>query len=340
VLLHHFGSISIIGLIANVGAVAMMTPVMAGAFGGVLAHMLIPALAAPAIGLAEMGLNAIAWLAHTASAFWGAFDQCAAPPAWISGLFALFLAGFAACPPHRLYRFLLRSGIVLFALVPFGLLLQGGSQRCEITAFSSSTPVNGVRFPNGKVWLIGLPAEGVYDSPYRWVLSPWLRRCGMARLDAVVIDRIRPNIVHDLLPYLEHQPPSFIIAADTSADLQTRTDLHALLDRYPTRLVAAPSGARFIPSPRCTCTIYHAGNEALMARICHGQTAALITTSPGAAARLDTEFDYLMQGPTVYFDNDSLDTQSSGAITATLDSPAARPRATITGSATSDPEKS
>lgn len=337
-LLHHFGSISIIGLIANAGAVALMTPVMAGAFCGVFAQLWIPPLAAPAIGLAETGLHAITWLAHNASACWGAFDRCAAPPAWTSALLALFLIGFAACPPRRLHRFLLKSGIALFALAPLGLLLQGANPRCEITAFSSSTPVNGVRFPNGKLWLIGLPPERVYDSPYQWVLSPWMRRFAGARLDALVIDRIGPNIIHDLLPYLQHQPPALLIAADASTDLQTRSDLRALLAHYPTRLVAAPSGARFIPSPQCTCTIYHAGNEGILARISRGQSAALIASASGAVGWRDTVCDYRIQGSKVYFGADSLDTQSSGAITAILDSPAAAPRATITASACHDPE--
>ncbi len=318
VLIYHFGSLTLTGMASNIVAVLLMTPVMTGIIAAVAFQHAAPALALPAVRITEFSLNGISALANTSSNLWGSFENIPTPPAAAVLVYATSVVAFAALHRDFRKRFYSHFGALMFAALPFALILAGNHPSCKITSFCAKTPITGIRFPNGKLWIVGLAPETHYRKPFRWIISPWIRSNRSFRIDALVVHSLEPNIVHDILPYLENSSLGRLIAIDSSCDMQTEQDLRSLLNEYRTKLEFAPPGARFIPSPRCTCAIQTDNDANAAISVSYKGARGWISTgnpqnSPISLA-LESSYDLLVQGSAVHIEHTAPKTSQNGAI--------------------------
>ena len=265
--LYHFGTVSWFGLLANLVAVAAMTLAMWAFLAGLLFQMIVPFAAAIPLWVAERFMDIVTWTAGLARHVPLSNNVYPAPPAECIVLFALLLFGAAAIRADRLRRYLAVAAIIGLTIVPADMFVRHSLQRIEAVRFAlPRTDLLGVRWPNGRVWLITPKAGRSLPQLVNSHVTPWLRHSCGNRIDALVLpesDACRLDSAAATLP---------ITATATITAIQDSS-----FDDPPCRF--------FSPCDGCSCTIAPVtigrGKEALRVSLtAPGFDTALILATP------------------------------------------------------------
>jgi hypothetical protein len=150
--------------------------------------------------------------------------------------------------------------------IPGAILIRSSFMPAEVTLFSDVSRPAAIRFPNGKVWLIGLPkASPKYDT-YEFCMRPWVQHnCGAA-IDAVVLPGIGTNSIHDLWPVVESRRVKRLIV-NALPEGAAGEDLESFTRDHGIDLVVNQGITLMLPAPRCSTTIMRRHNDSLAVRI-------------------------------------------------------------------------
>ncbi|MBD3316382.1 MAG: hypothetical protein GF344_11400, partial [Chitinivibrionales bacterium] len=264
-LLHHFGILSPAGLLVNLIAVSLMGIAMNAFFFAITAHSFAPLLANFTLLIADRALVALEFTASLPTRLGLSPLTLSRPPAGLTALYAAALLCVAASGRKHLPRMMLRVCVGFILVVPpAAFVLKSVSDAPCVAFFSTrSGSLTGIRFPNGKMWVIGNAPEDSPCRPWRNAVFPWLRREGWGRFETFVLPRLVPNAVHDLKPMMTLMPPQSVIVPGPLSDNLCTEDFRGFLDEFGITLIPAKALTRFVPAPACTVAFggYERGSE-------------------------------------------------------------------------------
>jgi hypothetical protein len=169
-------------------------------------------------------------------------------------LYALFCTGFCAIKTGLTRRYLAWAGSA-FLLASAGLFLFSvPANPPHITSFYiNKASLTGIRWPNGKLWLVGAGPEKASFSTFERVIIPWMRQNLCHNIDAIVLTQDPCNAVQSLEPLLKNAGVKTVMAL--SSEEPSCADFSLFLAEFGMSLQTVDQGVPVIPAPRCTCML-------------------------------------------------------------------------------------
>jgi len=306
VLVYHFGTISLLGLIANIFAVFLMGLGMNFFFAGIVAQALWEPLSIVLMKIAGFFLTLIIKTAELSSVSTYTSVSVPVPYPELIILFCLIFLGLAAVKKEALSRYCAWTVPVIFLVTPASILCRHLNPGSEITLFCDERAnLTGIRFPNKKIWLIGSFSQEPSDQLYRNMIDPWMRHFMFKKFDAVLLASVHDNIIHTLDPVFSEITPKLVVnCKDLSHDDLLEDNFKSFLRNYTIKEVAAENGCRFIPADRCTCQIYcdntgyHSNKKPAKIKLSLDKTQVYCNFSDTEIKRLEPEKEIVRITPT------------------------------------------
>jgi hypothetical protein len=168
--------------------------------------------------------------------------------------YALFLTGFCTLKHELTKRYFLWAAPAAFLLSALVVLMQWAAIPPSVTSFYMKKAfMTGIRWPDGRLWLVGTGPEGASYSTFSRVIVPWMRRHFSYRIDAVVVPGDPCNAVQSLEPLLKNTGVKRIISL--SKGPPSCSDFRCFLQEFDADLKTVDQGINFSPDPRCTCIV-------------------------------------------------------------------------------------
>ena len=176
VLLYHFGTISIFGLVANLVAVMLMTFCMWSFFISLLLNAILPYLSILPVKISALMLSTLIAIAHLALKIKWSELTLPVPYPEIILFYSFFLAGLATIA-GKLIKSYLKWGIpVLMIIIPVSFLLRSNQNDFRILPFTGNNlTATAVQWPHKGVWVFCKGKKRSVNSFYKYSLKPWLR---------------------------------------------------------------------------------------------------------------------------------------------------------------------
>ena len=176
VLLYHFGTISIFGLIANLVAVMLMTFCMWSFFLSLLLNTISPYLSILPIKFSTLMLNILIAIAHLAQNVKWSELTLPAPYPEIILFYSFFLTGIATIVCKLMKPYLKWGVPILMIIIPASFLLRSSQKNFRILPFiGNNITATAVQWPHKGVWVFCKGKRRSVDSFYKYSLKPWLR---------------------------------------------------------------------------------------------------------------------------------------------------------------------
>ncbi len=177
VLLYHFGSISLFGLIANIAAVTIMTSAMWLFFLSLLLHPLLPFLTLEISRVISLHFDALFFIAALSQHFNFSEIKLPIPPPLVIIVYIIILIGSATVKKIHLLKFLY-TGLSIFGIVLLlTLSVQYFDTRIRVLQFNDSTSSwTSLRWPSGVVWIINYKLPPFKRSNQEQIINTWMRR--------------------------------------------------------------------------------------------------------------------------------------------------------------------
>lgn len=188
ILIYHFGSISVFGLVANLAAVGIMSICMWAFFMSLLFESLINFLSVLTINVSAITLDFLIWLSRLADRFpWSSVYMSIPYPETIF-FYALFLTGLITIAKKHIVTYLKWSIPLFLLIIPANVLLKTHYDEIYIERFNSDK-YNTIAFcwPNKGVWIISDGPAKTLKQQYNILIKNWIHHTRYAFLEKVYI---------------------------------------------------------------------------------------------------------------------------------------------------------
>ncbi len=257
VLIYHFGTVSLFGLIANIFAVLLMGLAMNSFFIGIVAQVLFEPLSILIMKVTQFLLSLITHIAGLAHFVPFASVELPVPHVEFFILYILGFIGVASVDKRHFRQYIVWAVSFLFLIAPLILLYHSTTAYSEIIFFSAKNQsLAGIRFPNKKIWFIGSFTGEIPHRVYSRVAHPWFRHFMIKEYDVLLSTAEGVNIIHTLDPFIVENKPNRVITCGEISDHQLKEDFNSFLREHNIDRIQAGTGWRFVPAPRCTCSVY------------------------------------------------------------------------------------
>lgn len=257
VLAFHFGTLSFSGIIANLFAVTLMSIAMWISLAGFFMQVCIPPLVPVCMHAAELTVDvmvrcsSLVTILPMSAAHLPAVHPLAYAP------YVLFFTGFCTLKPgfsKATKRYFIWAAPSAFVLCAVTALVHASTIRPAVTSFYlKKASVTGIRWPDGKLWLVGTGPEGGTYSTFSRVIGPWMRQNFSRRIDAVIVPGDPCNTVQSLEPLLKNTGVTTVISL--SGGQPPCPDFSRFLQEFGAHLKIVDKGVNFSPDSRCACVI-------------------------------------------------------------------------------------
>jgi ComEC/Rec2-related protein len=249
-----FNSLSFFGLFANLFAVSLMSLCMNFMFAGIIFENIFASSGWIFMRIAELFLNGIVFLARLSDMVPWTGIRIQTPPIAVIVAFCTVLLMLSAVSSKKAGQVIFWIIPLLLLFVPVSLIARSMHRDTEITCFHLREGVcAGIRFPNGKTWILGEPLETGRVKTYRDAVNPWLKNQMSGIPDAIILPSVGINAVHGLAPvYNAKQAPGMLAGVDLRQDSAGREDFLEYIKETSANFVSIRQGGIFIPSARCT----------------------------------------------------------------------------------------
>lgn len=249
IMIHHFGTVSLFGLAANLVAVLLMTICMWFFFGALIKFFVLKPLVPLCMWFSELFLGMLVWLAGLVEAVpWSVLALPPMPPAVIA-VYGIGLLAIAAAPRKRAKNYTAVVVSLWAVVLPLWLLARDLDKCTRVAVIPTRDSVCiAIRAPSGKAWVCGSPSQIAETGFVDHDLGPWMRNAGVRSIEAVIL--LSPG----------HLSPQQIKTVRSALDRGPQADREAI--PHPKaqqvagpRVVAAVTGVRIAAEPQCTCVV-------------------------------------------------------------------------------------
>jgi ComEC/Rec2-related protein len=257
VLAYHFGTISFTGIIANLFAITLMSVAMWISLIGFFMQACFPLFVPFVMHAAEFTVDVMIRCSALVTTLPMSAAGLPALHPFAYAPYVLFFTGLCALRPGlsktaKRYLLLAAPSAVLASAVI--VLVQLSEISPSVTEFSlKKASLTGIRWPGGKLWLVGTGPEGSAFSTFSRVIGPWMRRNFSRRIDAVVVQNDPCNAVQSLEPLLKNAGVRRIISL--SGTPLSCTDFPHFLREFDACLESVDKGQKLIPCPGSTFVV-------------------------------------------------------------------------------------
>jgi ComEC/Rec2-related protein len=194
VLLYHFGSISLFGLVSNIAAVMIMTSAMWIFFISLLLQAIIPSLVLFSGKIISLHFDALFSIADLAKMVSFSEIQLPVPGAFITLLYLAVLIGVATARKTHLIKFLTLA-VPLFIIISSVLLsIDFLSNKIRILQYRDTySSWVSVRWPQGNVWLVNYKVSPRGKLFQDQIVSQWIRHYPWSHLNKVFFCETKPS---------------------------------------------------------------------------------------------------------------------------------------------------
>jgi len=177
VLIFHFGSISIFGLLANLIAVSVMTLNMWSFFISLLFETIIPSVSSVSIKISAFMMDLLIWISKLADRVPWSMIQLDKPFLEILLGYLFFLIGLISIDKKYLPSYLKWCLPTLTLLFPAVSLLKINYDKIYLERFSSKDcTVVAVCWPHRRVWILSSDSGYEFRSLYSYSIQAWMRQ--------------------------------------------------------------------------------------------------------------------------------------------------------------------
>jgi len=253
VLLYHFGTFSLTGIVANLFAVALMSISMWFALAGFVMQLVFPSTVAPLMLASEAMVEVMIRLSGLVAEFPLSLARIPSLHPLIYAVYSLFFLGICLVKTEFAKRYCAWAGAVSAAMCAAIIMVQASSLAPGCTLFSiKKACVAGIRWPDGKLWLVGTGPEGASYSTFSRVIAPWMRQNFSRTIDAVLIVDDPCNEVQSLEPLLKYGGAKTVIALSGVKPLCPEFPL--FLKEYNASVTAIDQKSVLFPSSHGICS--------------------------------------------------------------------------------------
>lgn len=253
----HFGHLSVVGLIANIGAVFLMTLSLNLFFAALIVQVIWPTLSHWIMIGCEGTLSLLVKGAELSCLL--PFSQITTnkPCVFSTTLYCTFFISLVLVSKQWLYRLLKWwCPIILFFVPLIGLIHTNKNDLAVIFFKTKEYGLTGIRFPNNRVWLIDEEPVSTVKSSRSHSAFPWLRAQKWCSFDALILPHMSNNSIHTLHQVINNRKPNMVIVPKLSQETKYQQGIEAYLKDNNVECIQAKHNTRFVPSPRCTVTIH------------------------------------------------------------------------------------
>jgi competence protein ComEC len=177
VLLYHFGSISLFGLIANIAAVTIMTSAMWLFFLSLLLHPLIPFLTLVITRIISLHFDALFYIAALSQHVKFSEIKLPVPDTITMIAYIIVLIGSATVKKTHLLKFLC-TGLPLLGIISLLMLsVKYFDNRIRVLQFRDpSSSWTALRWPSGETWIIDYKTSPLKRGNQEQIINQWMRQ--------------------------------------------------------------------------------------------------------------------------------------------------------------------
>lgn len=327
---HHFGRVSLVGVLANLPTIPLVFLAVATSFLG-LAFLPLSASVGKIYGaVASFAMQIIFWFSDKLSAMpWASLDNWY-PPVWVLIVYVLLVIALFFWR-HRRVRAFSVIAILLVANAHVWSEVVRDQQQLVVTMLDvGQGDASFVHFPNGKNLLVDAgPSFSRQDAGERH-LVPFLRRQGVEKLDMVIVSHPHADHIGGLPTVLRSMPVEKIVFADTAYTDRLFRKLLRLVDSLEVSITVVKRGdvlADFTPAkiwvlgptPRNARLQSHLNDASLLLQLRFGGIAVLLTGDTERAGELSAlPFGYLLHSEVLKVGHHGSTTSSSPAFIETV----------------------
>ncbi|MDG5816104.1 ComEC/Rec2 family competence protein [Chitinispirillales bacterium ANBcel5] len=250
VLLYHFGTVSIIGIVFNIIAVVLMSASMWSAFIALFSGMIVTEFSLPALFIAQTSLNTLLLISQwTAQHFPYCELSLPAPKLHVFIPLLLFCLGVCAVKHKHLLNFVkFFTPATLIILLVLHNFFVNPKQLELIHHPLPGGGVSGILWPDRTVWLMGNGDVQTIQRFIRHSIEPWLHHRNNPDVTLVIVGSKAEYAAH-LARFSFSSNPSIIIMPEKD-EKQFSTPVS---NSYEYTTISAP--LMLSPSAKCTVTI-------------------------------------------------------------------------------------
>jgi len=176
VLIFHFGSASIFGLLANLIAVGVMTLNMWSFFISLFAETIVPSLSSACIKISALMMDLLIWISQLADRVHWSMVQLDRPYAEMLFSYLIFLVGFISIDKKYTLTYLKWCLPILAFLFPAISILKTNYNEICLERFSSKNcTVITICWPHRDVWILSSDSGYEFKSLYNFSIQAWMR---------------------------------------------------------------------------------------------------------------------------------------------------------------------
>lgn len=186
VLIYHFGTVSMFGLISNIVAVLIMTSGMWIFFISLLLQPVLPDVVSALSSVLSLHFDVLFGLANLADIIPFSDLQLPVPGSAITIAYLIVLGGIATVKKQFMMRF------CLFA-IPFFILLTSAKLTADtldrnihlLQYYDTFSSWSAIRWPKGNVWIINYRLSRIKQTNQAWIVNQWMRQYAGSSLEKV-----------------------------------------------------------------------------------------------------------------------------------------------------------
>lgn len=176
ILIFHFGSVSIFGILANLIAVGVMTLNMWSFFLSLFFDTIVPFVSSGCIKISALMMDLLIWISKLADQIPWSMVQMDKPYTEMLFGYLVFLIGFISIDKKYTMSYLKWCLPILVFLFPAISLLKTNNHKIYLERFSSkSCTVVAVCWPHRGVWVLSNDSGFEYRRLYKYTVQAWMR---------------------------------------------------------------------------------------------------------------------------------------------------------------------
>jgi ComEC/Rec2-related protein len=177
VLLYHFGSISLFGLVANIAAVTIMSSAMWLFFVSLVLHPLMPFLTLVISQVISLHFDALFYVAALSQHVKFSELKLSVPDTITIIAFTIILIGISTVKKVHLLRFLYISLPIFGIVALFMLSVKYFDKRIQVLQFyDTSSSWTALRWPCGEIWVVNYKTSSLKRGNQEQILNQWMRQ--------------------------------------------------------------------------------------------------------------------------------------------------------------------
>lgn len=251
ILLWHFGTISLAGILVNLFAISLMSISMWCSMVGFLLQIVCPQVTPWAMMAAEKCVDIMMNSAGLLSSVrFATVDIPRLLPA-VYALFAVFLVGLCAIRQGLVRRYILMAGGIVAISGTALFAWQWSSTPAQMVLFHvKKSCLTAIRWSNRTTWLTGFDGGGITKTTYDRIVAPWLRSFPGSGITAIILADNPDNSVQAIEPTLQNNRVASIVVPTCFA--APGPDFQAFAREYGVQCVSQKCSWAFAPAPGCS----------------------------------------------------------------------------------------